>query len=464
MKIDVSYKRAAITVAVLALFNFIFLGVEYLFDNMMTYVTDARGVVLAESYVLGASFFGFLIFPVINRIIRKNRSVVSFAGALLGIIFIFSIWQRGSYISIFMSGCIVFAVLGVFGGFVHYRVSIILDNGTHLAKFMGVAYALGIFLQFLNNNLITDDMVETIFLAVSLAVFTVLLIKTEDYMPGGNDNSIKENRENGNIKYKIKNPLLAEVAIISTVILMSCVFSTLNVSVTYVHAGGSVDIGQWPRLFLAVSGMTAGALYDIRERKYMNLIMYCVTVLSVISVVITETGGDFLIGSIVFYLSAGFFVVFFTTTFIQLSYSLRCPQLWAGGGRALNNICAALTGRLSMFLLSGGKAFILIVILILFTLISVWLCIFSKQCEMDDKKSEFSDEEKFDFFCKEFSITEREKDVLRALLLSDKNVQDIAAEISISRAVLYRHITNLNNKTNTTSRIGLLQFYYRWKK
>ena len=52
-------------------------------------------------------------------------------------------------------------------------------------------------------------MVETIFLAVSLAVFTVLLIKTEDYMPGGNDNSINENRENGNIKYKIKNPLLA---------------------------------------------------------------------------------------------------------------------------------------------------------------------------------------------------------------------------------------------------------------
>ena len=106
----------------------------------------------------------------------------------------------------------------------------------------------------------------------------------------------------------------------------------------------------------------------------------------------------------------------------------------------MNNICAALTGRLSMFLLSGGKAFILIVILILFTLISVWLCIFSKQCEMDDKKSEFSDEEKFDFFCKEFSITEREKDVLRALLLSDKNVQDIAAEISISRAVLYRYL------------------------
>ena len=66
MKIDVSHKKAAITVAVLALFNFIFLGVEYLFDNMMTYVTDARGVVLAESYVLGASFFGFLFFPVIN--------------------------------------------------------------------------------------------------------------------------------------------------------------------------------------------------------------------------------------------------------------------------------------------------------------------------------------------------------------------------------------------------------------
>ena len=76
---------------------------------------------------------------------------------------------------------------------------------------------------------------------------------------------------------------------------------------------------------------------------------------------------------------------------------------------------------------------------------------------------ELSDEERFAAFCQAFSITEREQEVLEALLVSDENVQDIAVKLSISRAVLYRHITSLNNKTQTKSRIGLLQFYYTWK-
>ena len=39
--------------------------------------------------------------------------------------------------------------------------------------------------------------------------------------------------------------------------------------------------------------------------------MYCVTVLSVLSIVVLENGGPFLAGLMVFYLSAGFFVVIF---------------------------------------------------------------------------------------------------------------------------------------------------------
>lgn len=210
--------------------------------------------------------------------------------------------------------------------------------------------------------------------------------------------------------------------------------------------------------------MIAGFLYDIKERKYMKLIMYCITMLSVISVVVTGSGVSFLIGLIVFYLSAGFFVVFFTTTFIELSYQLKCPQLWAGFGRAVNNVCAVLTSGLSMFLLSRGEMFVIIVALVLFVLISISLVIYSKQFEICDEKYEVSDAEKFNLFCETFSITERERDVLSALLVSDENIQDIATQLSISRAVLYRHITNLNNKTNTKSRIGLLQFYYTWKK
>lgn len=43
----------------------------------------------------------------------------------------------------------------------------------------------------------------------------------------------------------------------------------------------------------------------------MNQMMYCVTVLSVIAMLVIEFGGAFLIGLIVFYLAAGFFCCLF---------------------------------------------------------------------------------------------------------------------------------------------------------
>ena len=49
------------------------------------------------------------------------------------------------------------------------------------------------------------------------------------------------------------------------------------------------------------------------------------------------------------------------------------------------------------------------------------------------------------------------------LITSDDNVQQIADELAISRAALYRHISNMNEKTHTKARIGLIQFYFEWQ-
>jgi uncharacterized membrane protein (GlpM family) len=39
----------------LAVFYFVFLGTEYLFDNRMALYTDPSGVVLAQSYILASA-------------------------------------------------------------------------------------------------------------------------------------------------------------------------------------------------------------------------------------------------------------------------------------------------------------------------------------------------------------------------------------------------------------------------
>ena len=62
MKREFGDKKRLEAVFMLALFYFVFLGMEYLYDNMMSYVTDARGVVLAESYILGQAFWALCCF------------------------------------------------------------------------------------------------------------------------------------------------------------------------------------------------------------------------------------------------------------------------------------------------------------------------------------------------------------------------------------------------------------------
>lgn len=453
-----------LAVVAIAIFNFIFLGSEYLFDNMMAYVTDAQGVVLAQSYILGASVIGFILAPFIVRMVGEGVGrILLMVCAISGVACIFIVQQHDSYMMILTAGLILFVLLGVAGSRTHYVASRVIGNSRHLAKLMGVAYALGILIQFINNNCVKTDVVQSIVLSVLAMLFLIIMMKLSD----AQKTAAQPEREQKN---GIKNPTVFAGALIACVILMTCVFSTLDNAVTLVHATGSVDIGQWPRLLLALSGLLAGCLYDIKERHYMYIMMYCVTMLSTICVAVIEMGGPFLTGLIAFYLSAGFFVIFFTVSFMDLSYQMKMPELWAGLGRATNNFCAIITGTLSVALLaSENEMDIIVTALVLFALISITIYVCTGQLSMEETKTDVvlpgeNEEEKFLAFAQAFSFTEREREVLKVLLQSDENIQEIAEQLAVSRAALYRHISNLNEKTETKSRIGLIQFYYAWKK
>lgn len=457
-----------IIIVILALFNFVFLGTEYLFDNMMMYVSDAKGVVISQGYVLGVSAIGFCLFGLVKKMINSRTKfiwvLIFIAGEIAGV---FVMEQHNSYGSVLIAGCIVFVMLGCAGSAVCYMIAIRLQYNGHLAKVVGVSYAIGLLLQFGNNNLINNDLIEAIVISAFILIWVILIL-------GVNENTLEVSEDSDNDeRIKMKNPMVVAITLIVIVALMSCIFATLDNVVTLFHSAGGVDIGQLPRMILALSGLLAGAVFDIKSRRCMYIIMYCVTLLSTICVLIIITGGAFIIGLIVFYLSAGFFAVFFTTAFIELSVYMNRPEFWAGLGRAVNNICAAIIGAISLSLFESGNVILnSIVALILFVLISIFMFLYYTQLEnvhsvkvklqQEDEKNHIDQKEKFTKFSERFALTPREKEVFEMLLTSDENVQDIAGKLFISRAALYRHISNLNQKTKTKSRVGLLQFYYEW--
>ena len=338
----------------------------------------------------------------------------------------------------------------------------------YLARTVGISYALGILLQFVNNNLVRSEIAETVILSVFLLLLIWLLMKNdsaycrqdEQNTQGSTEEKVKEDTG------KIKKGDIVSILMILLVALMTCIFSTLDNAVTLVHAGGATDIGQWPRILLALSGLAAGFIFDIKNRKYMGIVMYCIMVLSTICVAILKFAGPFMAGLIVFYLSAGFFAVFFTSGFMEISSHMRIPELWAGMGRAVNNISAAVIANFVLTLLSSDSNLaVIILVLVLFVTVSVVAVIytFQKKTFMEQLITNADDvvdeKERLRKFSEVFSFTERESEVFNCLVNTEDSIQMIAEKLYVSRRTLERHISAIYEKTGVKSRVGLLNLY-----
>lgn len=110
----------------------------------------------------------------------------------------------------------------------------------YLARTVGISYALGILLQFVNNNLIRSELAEMIVLFVFLLILIALLLKWDYCKEDKVQTNLSLSDEEGNDV----NGKIVGILLILLVLLMTCIFSTLDNAVTLVHSSGEMDIGQ----------------------------------------------------------------------------------------------------------------------------------------------------------------------------------------------------------------------------
>ena len=445
-----------LAIVIMGVFTFIFLCTEYLYVNRISGNISENKTVLVQNYALGVSALGFVLYPVLNRYCKKRyRKLWLIAISVVSLFGILAICQSDTYKVILIAGFMVSLMLGMFGSCVFYTAAHLIKDDRYLARTAGLGYVLGILLQFINNNLVLLEMLEAIVLDISLLI---LMLEPQHTFEG-----IKSRQVNEASYVKVKK---LGIILILLIILMSCIFSTLDNAVTLVHAAGAFDIGQLPRILLAVSGLVSGFLFDLQDRKYMSLSMYCMMLVSTICIAIFKFSGPFLAGLIVFYLTAGFFVVFFSTSFMELSLYMKRADLWAGLGRAVNNITAAVISIGSLKLLSMGTNMLVFIFLIgMFIAVSIIavLYTFQRQQLMDEikeeKKTELSVQEKIKIITERYALTPREKEVFYQLVFTEDSIQKIADRLYISKRTLERHISSIYEKTGMKSRVGLINIY-----
>lgn len=470
-KEKISYVKA---VLLMGIFTFLFLSIEYLYVNVVSGILSEETTVKAQNYALGASAIGFVIYPVYCRICKGMYQTAGWivngiiiAAGLIGV------KQGNSAGMVLTLGLVLFLFLGIMGSAVFYFALCLLKNDRYLARIAGVGYMTGILLQVLKNTLIQSEVAEIILFILFLTGLEILLIRTgkqmderENENTAGNGLEAKAAKREGTGKNKTSTA--AVLLLIVLVVLLTCIFSTLDNAVTLVHATGAVDIGQAPRFILAFSGLLAGFLFDMGNRKFMNMVMYCVTLLSTLCVAALKFSEPFLMGLIIFYMSAGFFAVFFTTAFMEISRYTHLPELWAGMGRAVNNLTAAvITGGSLNLISSEPNIQMLVITILLFVLASVVTTAYTyeKKRLMEipepDKKpaGELDEKKRIRQIAERFSFTERETETFFCLVSTEDSVQQIADDLCVSKRTLERYISSIYEKTGVKSRVALIGIY-----
>ena len=540
MKQELTKPSSLRAISMLAVFTFLFLSTEYFYVNQIAQNASSARTVNVQNYALGISAVGFCLYPLLFRFFRDRlHSAVFFTLTMLAIVCFVILGSPVPPGLLTAVGMLLFLVLGILGNAVHYHFLCEISDKKYFARMVGISYGFAILLQFLNNSLISSALAEQLLLCAALLFIVFFLFRFQhreasrssqmpdtansspqvsdvtNPCPHMSDASACVSSGSTDSQHKLPAPsasgaLPQLVLLIFLVIFMTCIFSTLDNTVTLGHADGTMDIGQWPRILLACSGLAAGFLFDLHNRRFMNLIMYCIMMLSTLSVAILQLGGSFLIGLIVFYLSSGFFVVFFTTSFLALSEDTRCPRLWAGMGRAVNNAGAALVSNLSLSLIASNSSITLIITaLVLFATVSILIAAYSMlnapgvqtetggtmthkmqaTCEAnaihntkaalgnDSSASTVSDissdpdypqnttnADPFSTFSTAFSLTDREQSVFDQLVNTEKSIQEIADSLFISRRTCQRYITSIYEKVGAKSRMGLYQSYIEWQR
>ena len=252
-------------VALMSLFTFTFLGAEFLFVNVISRTVSGDRSVNAQNYALGVSVVGFALYPLFCRIFKeKLLSVISVISAIISVACLFLMCRHSTYTLTLGSGLVLFLILGVFGSAVFYKAVCLLKNNEFLARLVGLSYMLGILLQIANNNLIHADMSEAGVLSAFVLLLSVMLIKAGKSCAAS---TASEGNTQGENNKKDNSGLKIGVVLVLFVALMTCIFGTLDNAVTLYHANGVANIGQWHRIFLALSGLLAGLLFDVAKRK-----------------------------------------------------------------------------------------------------------------------------------------------------------------------------------------------------
>lgn len=450
----------------LSLFYVLFLSAETLSGKRAAAFLPPDAVAYGESLAAATSLAGFLLYALARAHVPQVDPLLRASGALGAVGLLVTSLAPGAAL-LFVSGLTTMLLIGFGGASAHEALARRFADGLGIARVIGFAYAAGIVAQSLLREVAPNPLALALLLAAPAALMPLMAAKSlaEDGVGLEEPPALGAGRPPRSI---------ALLAVLTA--LITCVFSTFDVNLASAHASGLVDLGVWTGLFLAISALAAGEVMDRLDHRWEPGLMAVVTTLTSFAVFAVLQGAPWGLASIVFYLGSGFFLVFYTSAFMLVARESGRYALWSGMGHVLNSACSLAVAAPALALVSEQRALTetAVILAILAAMLAVTFLVIlgpSPQPalpQFDEKDMPGpaalapTSDGRLVAFAAEFALTEREAEVLQAMVTSHQSVQDLARTLCLSRTAFYRHVASMNAKTGTANRVELMHFFFDW--
>lgn len=357
----------------LALFFFVFLESTLFFQANLAQ-PGGHGPFLSQFPIQGASALGLLAFPLNNRLVgEKGRPVFMGAATVLGAACLVGVAFASSPLVIACTGAVGFFLIGLAGGTVYWTTCVRSRNIARFATLIGGSHALGVLAQIPLLEFTSNHLVEAVVLSASIIALGVINARIWPPRSALAEFSAQREQRKGKRLESSKfagwrldhmTPRTAVIVIFALVLLFSVLFNTLYTFIDIGSPWTSQYTNITPRVLMAVGGFAGGVLFDLHRARYLGIAMFWMMLLPVGAMLGVEAGGPYVVGEVVYFLSSGVFMTFYTTVFIWIAPFLRAPDLWCSMGRALNNVTAIALGVPTLLVINLTSPIAVVVLLI----------------------------------------------------------------------------------------------------
>lgn len=402
---------------------------------------------------------GFLAYAGTDRLIHKKRFRRNLLCAVQ------AVFAVGTAIMLFAgTGSLFYLIvthavmpcLGYLGGAVYHRMSAETAAGEKTARSMGIGCAVAVALQYLLQLQWGITPVLPAFVLAAIVLLTVLLQRRpQDFQQDSQPEQVSE---------AAMSRQLVFVCLIAAAFLLFTSFYNGYIHHMQIQSGYTdYNVYTWPRLLLIPCYLLFAAIGDRRQGKLVPIVAICIALVAMLNSVLNGSAGAYMLNMCLFYCAIAASVTYYNLTFWRVAYRTKHPALWASMGRILDSALVLFTGLLhfstlptaAVLTLNIGGLAVMIVLLSVsggFNLNAV--------SEKKPAPSLLSEDATFDRMKEKYSLTPRETEVLRELVLTEDKQAVISERLSIQVKALQKYVTQLYRKTGATTRSGLMELYH----